>query len=230
MKGARLVVWVALGVALGYAATSSGQTLTVPLPAGCTPALSGNTVVCGGGTTPPPVCAPTPPVCPTQPPAGCAPCTPPPEPPAVSCGELKVLDGGEFTFNPQDTRDIALGRGDREVYIMRFTPAVTDSGKRSQISAAEHGSGAHTKTVWMSRTKCEMIPETQRSSTAYPTVQVSVNGTAPVNMAPGETWYYMIRNIRKSGGEWRNTCGEKACGERITAYMWASTKKPAKKK
>jgi hypothetical protein len=46
---------------------------------------------------------------------------------------------------------------------------------------------------------------------------VSVNGTEPVNMAVGETWYFMFRNLSYSG---KNTCGSTRCGERISAYLW----------
>lgn len=214
------MIWVALGMALGYSATSYTQTLTSPLPAGCTPTISGTTVSCGGGTTPPPVCAPTPPQCPATVPAGCAPCIQPP--PAVSCGELKVLDGGEFSFASQMTRDIKLGRGDREVYILRTTPGAADAGRRSHINIVEHGSGAHYKTIWASKVKCEMTDATKQSSNSSPSAYVSVNGTEPVNMAPGETWYFMFRNLSYSG---KNTCSTTGgCGERITAYLWQAAR------
>ena len=211
------LAFIAAGICLGYLSTEAlAQTLTVPLPAGCTaPTLSGTTVSCGG--TPPPVCAPTPPVCPTQPPAGCAPCTPPPEPPSVSCGELKVTDGGEFNFTSGMTRDIQLGKGDRAVYILRTTVSAADAGRRSHINIVEHGSGIHYKTVWASKTRCEMTNETRQGSNSSPSVYVSVNGTEPVNMAPGETWFFMFRNLSYSG---KNTCSTTTCGERITAYTW----------
>jgi hypothetical protein len=204
------------------AAPAFAQTLTVPLPPGCTaPTLSGTTVSCS--TTPvPPTCPATPPVCPTQPPAGCAPCTPPPvEPPAVSCGDLKVVDGGEFSFSSQMTRAIQLGKGDKEVYILRTTPAAVDAGRRSSINIVEHGSGIHAKTLWASRTKCEMTNETRQGANSSPSAWVSVNGTEKVNMAPGETWYFMFRNLTYSG---KNSCSSTRCGELITAYLWQAAR------
>jgi len=213
-------------ILLGLALTATAQNLSVPLPPGCTPALNNLTVTCGG-TTPPPVCAPTPPVCPGEVPAGCAPCTPPPEPPAVSCGDLRIRDGGEFTFDPQTTRSFALGSGLKEIYITRYTAKPSDSGKRSMVNFVEHGSGIHAKTLWVSKTKCLMDPSTIQGSNSSPSASVSVNGTQRVNMAPGETWYFMLRNVRNKNGEWANTCSDSGgCGELMTAYMWQAARMP----
>jgi hypothetical protein len=223
------------------ATSTAAQTLTSPLPANCTPTISGFVVSCGGTTPPvcpatppvcptqplpgcaactpaPPVCAPTPPVCPATVPAGCAPCTPPPEPPAVSCGDLKVIDGGAFSFASQQVWDIRLGRGDKEVYILKTTITAADAGKQSHINIVEHGSAAHYKTVWASKTRCLMDGSSMEGSNSSPSVYVSVNGTAAVNMAVGETWFFMWRNLSSSG---KNTCGDDGgCGERISAYQW----------
>jgi hypothetical protein len=219
-----MMMWVALGVALGYGVTSYAQTLTTPLPTGCMAKLNPNGVdwfiSCTATPPIPPVCAPVPPVCPTQPPAGCAPCTPPgpTEPPPVSCGDLKQIDGGALTFDPQMTKDIRLGRGDKEVFIMHYTVQASDAGKKSSVNIVEHGSGAHYKTVWASRTKCLMDGSTMEGSNSSPSVFVSVNGTAAVNMAVGEKWYFMWRNLSSSG---KNTCSDDGgCGERISAYLW----------
>lgn len=307
MKGARLVMWVALGVALGYYGTAAfAQTLSVPLPPGCTaPTISGTTVSCDGTTPPPtgPVLSATPstltfpstnvgtaapqqtvtfrnsgsgtitlgaaskgganaadftrtgscsngttlsgdktcvsnwaftpgaagarsatgthdssvgPVVTTL--AGTGASTTPPEPPAVSCGDLRVSDGGAFSFSQQQTWDIRLGRGDEEVFILKTTITAADAGKKSHINIVEHGSGAHYKTVWASKTKCLMDGSTMEGSNSSPSVYVSVNGTAAVNMAVGEKWYFMWRNLSSSG---KNTCSDDGgCGERITAYLW----------
>ena len=202
------------------AAPAYAQTLTVPLPAGCTsPTIApGATVVTCGGT-PPPVCPVPPPVCPTQPPAGCAPCTPPPEPPEVSCGTLKKLELGQFFFDGS-TQTIKLGKGDAEVAILWYVATAADTGKNSHLNIAEHGSGAHQKTIWASKVKCEMTSATRQSADVSPNAWVSVGGTQPVNMVPGEKWYFMVRNWSSSG---KNTCsGDDApCGEIISKYLWA---------
>lgn len=218
MRGARLLMWIALGVTLGFGGTHAfAENLVVPLPAGCTaPIISGLTVVCGGT---PPVCAPTPPQCPATVPVGCAPCTPPPEPPEASCGTLHKLELGQFYFDGS-TQTIKLGKGDAEVAIMYYIATSADAGKISHLNVAEHGSGAHQKTIWASKVKCEMTSATRQSADVSPNAWVSVNGTQPVNMLPGEKWYFMIRNLSSSG---KNTCsGDDApCGEIISKYLWA---------
>jgi len=138
--------------------------------------------------------------------------------PPSGCGDLKVTEA-DFTFDPQTTRDISLGKGTEAVYILRYTVQPSDAGKASHINIVEHGTGAHYKTVWASKTKCEMTDATMQGSNSSPSVYVSVNGQNPVNMAVGETWYFMFRNLSYSG---KNTCGAQSCGERITAYLWHS--------
>jgi hypothetical protein len=192
-----------------------GQTLSVPLPPGCTaPTIAGTVVSCGG--TPPPVCQVPPPVCPGTVPAGCAPCTPPP---AVSCGDLRVVEAGAFTFSPQTTWDMALGNGEKEVWIASYTATAADVGKKSHTSMAEHTSDIHYKTVWASKIKCKMTDATLQAVNSAPNVYVSVGGVEPVNMAPGETWYFMYRAINKTG---KNSCINAPCGNRFTAYNWST--------
>jgi len=89
-----------------FVGTVGAQTLTVPLPAGCTaPTISGTVISCPGGTTPPPVCAPTPPTCPATVPDGCAPCTQPPVEPPV--GTLPAqIDGVRVINNGKITSDV----------------------------------------------------------------------------------------------------------------------------
>jgi hypothetical protein len=134
---------------------------------------------------------------------------------------LKVADGGEFSFSEQKTMDIRLGRGDKEVFIVRTTITAADAGKKSHINIVEHGTAAHYKTVWASKTKCLMDGSTMEGSNSSPSVYVSVNGTEAVNMAVGETWFFMFRNLSSSG---KNTCSEDGgCGERVTAYLWSAS-------
>jgi hypothetical protein len=309
MRGARLLIWIALGVALGYYGTAAmGQTLTTPLPPGCMVTMNqtGADYYVSCTATPPagPVLSATPsaltfpstnvgtaapqqtvtfrnsgsgtitlgaaskgganaadfartgscsngttlsgdktcvsnwtftpgaagaraatgthdssvgPVTTTLSGTGAAD-TPPP---TASCGDLRVADGGSFSFSAAQTWDIRLGRGDEEVFILKTTITAADAGKKSHINIVEHGSGAHYKTVWASKTRCLMDGDTMEGSNSSPSVYVSVNGTAAVNMAVGETWYFMWRNISSSG---KNTCSENnGCGERISAYYWAAS-------
>jgi hypothetical protein len=212
----RIVVALLLTLALPAAA----QTLTSPLPPGCTaPIISGTTVTCAAA---PPVCAPTPPACPATVPPGCAPCTPPPDPPPVSCGTLQQLDLGQFYFDGS-TKAIQLGKGDKEVAIMWYVATAADIGKVTHLNVAEHGSGAHYKTIWASRVKCEMTSGTMVSSNSSPSAFVSVDGTQPVNMQVGEKWFFMIRNLSNTG---KNTCSESKCGEIISKYLWAPAAGP----
>jgi hypothetical protein len=311
MKGARLLMWVALGIALGYLGTSAafGQTLTTPLPPGCVVTLNQNGpdffISCTAAPPTGPVLSATPSTL-TFPSTSVGTAAPvqtvtvrntgsgtitlgapgkdganpgdftrsgscsngttlsgdktcvsnwtfvpgstgarsasatqqssagpfttalsgtgasnvPPEPPSVSCGDLQVVEGGSFSFSSQQVWDIRLGRGDEQVYILKTTIAAADAGKKSHINIVEHGSGAHYKTIWASKTKCLMDGTTMESSNSSPSVYVSVNGTDNVNMAVGETWYFMFRNLSSSG---KNTCSDNGgCGERITAYGWVN--------
>jgi len=303
MKYARTLAWLALGVALGFygITVAQAQTLSVPLPPGCTaPTISGTTVSCDGAPPPStPVLSFTPAALTfndqqvgqasgtqavtfrnsgggtitlgahnkTGPNAadfvrtgncsngfvlqGATTCVSywsfqpaaagsrlatatvassagdvsyamtgtavTPTPPAVSCGDLQVIDAGAFTFTPQTTWDMALGKGDKSVWIASYTATQADVGKRSSTSIAEHVSNLHYKTVWASKTKCEMTEETKQGVSSAPNVYVSVNGTEPVNMKPGETWYFMYRALDRNG---KNTCMESQCGNRFTAYSW----------
>jgi hypothetical protein len=191
-----------------------GQTLSSPLPPGCTaPTISGTTVSCAGGPTPP-VCAPTPPMCPATVPAGCAPCTPPPP---VSCGDLHVTDM-TIAFNGAPIK-YGLGKGDKEVLVLAYTAIAADSGKKTHINAAEYGSSPHYYTWWVSKTKCLMDSTTMKGSNQSPSVYVSVNGTESVNMVPGEVWYFMLRNWKDR--DHANSCNEgSTCGTIVTPYLW----------
>ena len=135
-----------------------------------------------------------------------------------SCAPLGVMDFGSIDFDTTSTEAFDLGKGDKEVAVFSYTAQASDIGKVTHIGVVEYGSGIHYYTVWASRTRCEMTGATQEASTQSPNVWISVNGNQQVNMAPGETWYFMVRNWRASTS--RNSCSDTTCGTLVTKYIW----------
>ena len=134
----------------------------------------------------------------------------------ASCTGFTVQNLGAFDFDGS-TLFIDLGKGNKDVAIISYTAKDTDIGKIADLNVVEHGSGIHYYTVWASKNRCEMTSSTRVSSTTSPTVFVSVAGAQQVNMQPGETWYFMVRNLSATG---KNTCSDNTCGTLVSKHLW----------
>jgi len=133
-----------------------------------------------------------------------------------SCAGLTTQDFNGFDFDGSNLH-IDLGKGDKEVAIFSYTAQAADIGKVADLNVVEHGSGIHYYTVWASKTRCDMTSTSRLTSTTSPTIFVSVNGAQQVNMQPGETWYFMIRNWSATG---RNSCSDTTCGTLVSKHLW----------
>jgi hypothetical protein len=146
-----------------------------------------------------------------------------------SCTGFSTKNWGAIQFDSSKFVN-DLGDGTKEVAVLSYTVTSADAGKTTvlDIFGPQQDADAD-KTVWVSKTRCEMTPATQKvTGTSGVKIGVSVNG--PLNqpniqqMAVGETWYFMIRNVRFTANNpyptGKNTCIAGLCPTTNSGSNW----------
>jgi hypothetical protein len=119
----------------------------------------------------------------------------------ASCVGFSVQDLGPLSFNNVPVV-FDLGPGDKTMAITSYTATAADAGLRYGISLAEYvGANSHYMTIYASKTRCDLTT-TLRVSNSGPWLYPAGTGVTPAGspgftMAPGETWYFMIRNWKE---------------------------------
>ena len=175
---------------------ASAASLTVPLPEGCTPVLSGTTVTCSG--TPPPVVEVCPPGTTGTPPH----CVPIP-PPITSCeGFANAIRLTMSWDNPVPL--YTGGMGPLDVAVVQFTtgPYENPNGY-GNITGAEYQSQPSTRNGVLATAPCSFTPlnmgaqSISNTSTVNFSVGQNVSGYYP-SLLPNTTYYFNVQQEKGS--------------------------------
>jgi hypothetical protein len=183
------------------------QTLTVPLPSGCVPTLSGNTIVCNGTPTPP------------------VPPTPPTPPGPISCpGFPTTVINMTYTnpFSVAYSNQFGGFKKDGALVVVFKTPAQPSppptKGKGNWGTVEFTGSPA-VRTGSLSLTPCDFTKGLEGGiSTAFVTQEPTVyftfgyNKPGTVQLQPNTTYY--LNEINMFNGI--NTCSNATCDVKVT--------------
>lgn len=166
-----------------------GASLTVTLPEGCLPILSGSLVSCAG-VTPPPVTLP------------------PPTPPPNQCSG-QVLSGSLDWSKPGNDRIFSNGFGAGNTWLISFTPG--SGNGLGRVTVAEWGGGPIQRQAELSASPCgPVMGSTVNSTTPALWFWVGPNNPFPTYYAQvqsGFPYYVTVRNLQ--GGV--NSCYVQPC-------------------
>lgn len=180
-----------LALALVFADQSRAQTLTVPLPAGCTPTIVGASVVCSDVPPPPP--------------------PPPPPPGAISCAGYAQTLVVTLPWSPPFAVAYTTAFTTSTALVVKFTtpaaPVPPPTNGKGNVGTVEFSGPPAHRTGSLSLTPCDFTgglagPVSTAFSTDDPTEYFTFGyaKTGYVELAPNTTYYLNERTTGCSPG------------------------------
>lgn len=168
---------------LALCSCASAANLTVVMPDGCVPVISGATVSCGSGTTPPPVVVPPPVV--------------------TSCAGFTQTIALSMDWNAPSTL-FSGGMGANDVVVVQFTTGATvNPNQYGNIVAAEYQSQPSARVFALSTSRCDFTTSLAAgaagtSNTATANFSVGSNAGYYPALQPSTTYYFNVKNAEGS--------------------------------